>query len=151
MCLRRPRVKPVALPPAASAAPWRPSRKQPRTGVGVPGYTSFPCLHARSEAQRLPRVRADFAVGLQAFLLLEGGNGLLRARAEYTVGRHLHVRLVQGDLERLDAVAPHERLGQTQQRRGGRRGDRSEEHTYELQSLMRISYAVFSLKKTKQH
>src|SRR3546814_11602347 len=59
----------------------------------------------------------------QAFLLLEGGNGLLRARAEYTVGRHLHVRLVQGDLERLDAVAPHERLGQTQQRRGGRRGD----------------------------
>src|SRR3546814_2773180 len=28
---------------------------------------------------------------------------------------------------------------------------RSEEHTYELQSLMRISYAVFSLKhKTKQ-
>src|SRR3546814_4958437 len=30
-----------------------------------------------------------------------------------------------------------------------RRNDRSEEHTYELQSLMRISYAVFCLKKTK--
>src|SRR3546814_6261942 len=28
-----------------------------------------------------------------------------------------------------------------------RRGDRSEEHTSELQSLMRISYAVFCLKK----
>src|SRR3546814_2606377 len=28
--------------------------------------------------------------------------------------------------------------------------DRSEEHTYELQSLMRISYAVFCLKKKKQ-
>src|SRR3546814_4251794 len=28
---------------------------------------------------------------------------------------------------------------------------RSEEHTSELQSLMRISYAVFCLKKTKQH
>src|SRR3546814_2738188 len=27
---------------------------------------------------------------------------------------------------------------------------RSEEHTYELQSLMRLSYAVFCLKKTKQ-
>src|SRR3546814_1463892 len=27
-------------------------------------------------------------------------------------------------------------------------GDRSEEHTSELQSLMRISYAVFCLKKT---
>src|SRR3546814_8353430 len=31
-----------------------------------------------------------------------------------------------------------------------RRPDRSEEHTSELQSLMRISYAVFCLKKKKQ-
>src|SRR3546814_3959010 len=30
-------------------------------------------------------------------------------------------------------------------------GHRSEEHTSELQSLMRISYAVFCLKKKKQH
>src|SRR3546814_4621632 len=30
------------------------------------------------------------------------------------------------------------------------RDDRSEEHTSELQSLMRISYAVFCLKKKKQ-
>src|SRR3546814_4928563 len=29
--------------------------------------------------------------------------------------------------------------------------DRSEEHTSELQSLMRISYAVFCLKKKKNH
>src|SRR3546814_4191430 len=35
-------------------------------------------------------------------------------------------------------------------RRFGERGERSEEHTSELQSLMRISYAVFCLKK-KQH
>src|SRR3546814_3942839 len=35
----------------------------------------------------------------------------------------------------------------------GKRLDRrrSEEHTSELQSLMRISYAVFCLKKKKQH
>src|SRR3546814_8939428 len=33
---------------------------------------------------------------------------------------------------------------------GGRRG-RSEEHTSELQSLMRISYAVFRLKKKNRH
>src|SRR3546814_2428302 len=32
----------------------------------------------------------------------------------------------------------------------GRLAARSEEHTSELQSLMRISYAVFCLKKTKQ-
>src|SRR3546814_8048193 len=31
------------------------------------------------------------------------------------------------------------------------RAIRSEEHTSELQSLMRISYAVFCLKKKKQH
>src|SRR3546814_1239593 len=31
-----------------------------------------------------------------------------------------------------------------------RAGDRSEEHTSELQSLMRISYAVFCLKKKKR-
>src|SRR3546814_7637442 len=39
--------------------------------------------------------------------------------------------------------------------RSGKRGSllrrRSEEHTSELQSLMRISYAVFCLKKKKQH
>src|SRR3546814_5339652 len=33
--------------------------------------------------------------------------------------------------------------------RGGDRRKRSEEHTSELQSLMRISYAVFCLKKKK--
>src|SRR3546814_2259983 len=32
-----------------------------------------------------------------------------------------------------------------------RMGDRSEEHTSELQSLMRISYAVFCLKKKKKN
>src|SRR3546814_6865639 len=32
-----------------------------------------------------------------------------------------------------------------------RRHHRSEEHTSELQSLMRISYAVFCLKKKKEH
>src|SRR3546814_1415055 len=32
-----------------------------------------------------------------------------------------------------------------------RRAPRSEEHTSELQSLMRISYAVFCLKKKKEH
>src|SRR3546814_10049332 len=34
---------------------------------------------------------------------------------------------------------------------GKRYGLRSEEHTSELQSLMRISYAVFCLKKKKAH
>src|SRR3546814_2845832 len=37
------------------------------------------------------------------------------------------------------------------QRKSGDEGDRSEEHTSELQSLMRISYAVFCLKKKKKY
>src|SRR3546814_1676299 len=44
------------------------------------------------------------------------------------------------------------RQGQEQQDRASAAGladDRSEEHTSELQSLMRISYAVFCLKKKK--
>src|SRR3546814_7225818 len=36
-------------------------------------------------------------------------------------------------------------------RSGGERERRSEEHTSELQSLMRISYAVFCLKKKNTH
>src|SRR3546814_2864578 len=44
-----------------------------------------------------------------------------------------------GDEPSLDAI----------RRPGERHRDRSEEHTSELQSLMRISYAVFCLKKKK--
>src|SRR3546814_3493457 len=55
---------------------------------------------------------------------------------------------------RLFAVALLHRVekpcaGRSAARRAGPAGDRSEEHTSELQSLMRISYAVFCLKKQK--
>src|SRR3546814_3226878 len=45
------------------------------------------------------------------------------------------------------------RATRTRARRSARagRGDRSEEHTSELQSLMRISYAVFCLKNKNQN
>src|SRR3546814_10760737 len=69
------------------------------------------------------------------------------------------------DIERTTVAALHERtsaeIDQRAHRRaeagiGGRRLqgrelDRSEEHTSELQSLMRISYAVVCLKKKKLH
>src|SRR3546814_5258666 len=45
-------------------------------------------------------------------------------------------------------LAPRQqRHGQREKQRGDRESDRSEEHTSELQSLMRISYAVFCLTK----
>src|SRR3546814_8413019 len=46
---------------------------------------------------------------------------------------------------RVEARARPHRVQEPRQRRP----QRSEEHTSELQSLMRISYAVFCLKKTK--
>src|SRR3546814_1917416 len=47
----------------------------------------------------------------------------------------------------LDRHAQRILLSQSGDLRAGRFGERSEEHTSELQSLMRISYAVFCLKK----
>src|SRR3546814_8376655 len=60
------------------------------------------------------------------------------------------------DYERPRLAAPERFLGESavQSRQATRPADpaswRSEEHTSELQSLMRISYAVFCLKKKKK-
>src|SRR3546814_9659016 len=51
-------------------------------------------------------------------------------------------KLEASGIETMAALARHD---------GPVRGVRSEEHTSELQSLMRISYAVFCLKKKTQH
>src|SRR3546814_6165493 len=61
--------------------------------------------------------------------------------------QHRQRREVLGNLEReADAVeARHDDVGDQQIEAVA--VERSEEHTYELQSLMRISYAVFGLKK----
>src|SRR3546814_9775165 len=63
------------------------------------------------------------------------------------------VREGQRVLQRAEA-APFLHQRQTQRRVHGERREarrRSEEHTSELQSLMRSSYAVFCLKKKKKH
>src|SRR3546814_3155209 len=63
-------------------------------------------------------------------------------------------------LEKIDALLPeleriyvdlhqNPELSMQEVRTAGIAADRSEEHTSELQSLMRISYAVFCLKKKK--
>src|SRR3546814_6303099 len=45
--------------------------------------------------------------------------------------------------------ALRQRLAERRSESRGQRDGRSEEHTYELQSLMRISYAVFCLQQNK--
>src|SRR3546814_1555169 len=61
------------------------------------------------------------------------------------IGRHGH----RAAADRR-AVGPLVHRGRRVAAGDGNRGARSEEHTSELQSLMRISYAVFCLKKKKK-
>src|SRR3546814_4773774 len=61
------------------------------------------------------------------------------ARGRGPGGRPLPADRDPGTADPRDAPAPPDRAG----------AGRSEEHTSELQSLMRISYAVFCLKKKK--
>src|SRR3546814_5743702 len=56
--------------------------------------------------------------------------------------------LDEQSLNRSDRDMPFHRIASDQNRMATL--ERSEEHTSELQSLMRISYAVFCLKKKKQ-
>src|SRR3546814_7521823 len=73
----------------------------------------------------------------------EGGAGFRLVEKGGVVQRQLGQRIAQvlvvGGVDRKQA-AEHDRHA----------GLRSEEHTSELQSLMRISYAVFCLKKTNK-
>src|SRR3546814_3125283 len=63
---------------------------------------------------------------------------------------HLAVREIAVGVEQHEGGLEPERLLQPAERRlGVLVANRSEEHTSELQSLMRISYAVFCLKKKK--
>src|SRR3546814_7917293 len=56
---------------------------------------------------------------------------------------------VDGRFEPRNRAAGHLRRAPVDRQGIAARGTRSEEHTSELQSLMRISYAVFCLKKKK--
>src|SRR3546814_1474351 len=71
-----------------------------------------------------------------------GGSGALRTRRR--VRRHRPVRLAAA------GQAGHQGGADRAADAGRSAVLRSEEHTSELQSLMRISYAVFCLKKKKQ-
>src|SRR3546814_4811415 len=57
---------------------------------------------------------------------------------------------LRGNLGRQADVAERSGDRRAGERNEHREAERSEEHTSELQSLMRISYAVFCLKKKKQ-
>src|SRR3546814_2510341 len=106
--------------------------------------------------QRVLRLIIDDTIGLvvalplfvldDAALLVEL---LLRHRAEqmpHAVAFHEQSQVERTRRDRLDIVGMVE-PGRSVGRGRSRRLARSEEHTSELQSLMRISYAVFGLKQ----
>src|SRR3546814_8961227 len=75
---------------------------------------------------------------------------LFRSACDLRAGHRLHFfdRIV-GLPTREIAARAIDPFGRARRLGSGRAKDRSEEHTSELQSLMRISYAVFCLKKKK--
>src|SRR3546814_7521901 len=60
-------------------------------------------------------------------------------------------RMKRSSRNYAEGESPRERIVNAASRLFGSKGFRSEEHTSELQSLMRISYAVFCLKKKNKH
>src|SRR3546814_2326760 len=125
----------------------RPPRST-RTDTLFPYTTLFRSpLHPRG-ARRRPRrlysarLRRGAAEALDLSLRLSDPQPAAQAERALGAGRLLvHRYLHAAEPQRLAGRAPGRRL---------RADGRSEEHTSELQSLMRISYAVFCLKKKKE-
>src|SRR3546814_2230198 len=95
------------------------------------------------------RRRTRGGAGLPAAVLLaSGGAGEVRSGADRRAADVLP-GLYHGLLSQRVRAVPAALAGPASARHALRLG-RSEEHTSELQSLMRISYAVFCLKKKKK-
>src|SRR3546814_2730508 len=110
------------------------ARQRQRRGAGVGGAGVGKPEIVRQHRADLRRDEAPLAEQMAATLpeLAHAGTAAV-AEEENRLGHH---RAILGETEgqRIDPGAP----------------GRSEEHTSELQSLMRTSYAVFSLKKKKR-
>src|SRR3546814_7260674 len=66
---------------------------------------------------------------------------------EHQVSASIGITLCPQDGENAEALLKNADLAMYEAKAAGRNGYKSEEYTSELQSLMRISYAVFCLKK----
>src|SRR3546814_8398074 len=84
---------------------------------------------------------------LQVHQFLDHGEDVLAAQRRHRIlgiQAQAHVQLDAADRRQVIAFAIKEQAAEQRFRR-------SEEHTSELRSLMRISYAVFCLKKKKKY
>src|SRR3546814_6776706 len=98
----------------------------------------------------LPQNRPQ-AISVLAGLRAKVGKSV---RVDYSEGVRMPARVYPSPFAMLDPPRKRAPLDETAEIRRAaelaRDADRSEEHTSELQSLMRISYAVFCLKKKTQ-
>src|SRR3546814_3873042 len=83
-------------------------------------------------------------------LRLIQGSALERLLSDKTLRSRLGNEIAKTDVKGVLHDDAKTALGNLDERFGKRALPRSEEHTSELQSLMRISYAVFCLKKKKK-
>src|SRR3546814_4351477 len=111
---------------------------EPGQGTGI--FSSRLSVNRRTGAI-MDKSRRGTRTPCTHIVITGASSGIGQATAEAFAGRGAKLVLAARDGEALEAVA--ERC-----RRAG--AERSEEHTSELQSLMRISYAVFCLKKKKR-
>src|SRR3546814_1927961 len=104
--------------------------------------TLFPdTTRFRSPVSSGPPLRADAAA-------LQHRRGFSRDAAR---DRRLRALAASVRADAAHGLGPGEARARVAHRALGRDARRSEEHTSELQSLMRISYAVFCLKKKKKN
>src|SRR3546814_7439444 len=120
----------------------RPPRST-RTDTLCPYTTLFRslngCRRVRSHHLGVPACRCPEGRGKSLVAADTGGRANLRA---VSPGDLPSLPYLQADADGQRRRAPRQGIG--------RRKLRSEEHTSELQSLMRISYAVFCLQKKKK-
>src|SRR3546814_1863155 len=94
--------------------------------------------------------RARFSELVEQVLAYARSIGASDAVAEVSESLGLSVSVRKDDIETVEQTRDRS-LDLTVYAGQSRGSARSEEHTSELQSLMRISYAVFCLKKKKHH
>src|SRR3546814_9546031 len=99
----------------------------------MPGLMALRTEFGASKPLKGARITGSLHMTIQTAVLIDADGA----------GRRGPLGLVQHLLDPGPRRRRHRRVG-----RSGLRRERSEEHTSELQSLMRISYAVFCLKKT---
>src|SRR3546814_1841850 len=136
-------------PPAAPVRGGAFSHSAARSG-GRSGKLGDRARGGRNQSRGQSRHGAGLCRGGRPALRRKLSNRARSVRARGSAGSAaLRARLIARRRTRRESVSPR-RSGRGRSRACAAARRRSEEHTSELQSLMRISYGVFCLKKNKK-